>query len=101
MVNEFSKLSDLTGVHRGKFYYSRLVFTMSNGPMEVIAFEGDNAVQTWRDIMGPTRIEVRKTHPQTLRGMFSRSDTKNILHGSDSPSNASTELGFFFPDFSS
>jgi nucleoside-diphosphate kinase len=72
---------------------------MSNGPLEVIAFEGEDAVQKWREIMGPTRIEVRKTHPHTLRGMFSRSDTKNILHGSDSTVNAATEIDFFFPEF--
>lgn len=70
---------------------------MSNGPVEAIAFEGDNAIQKWRDIMGPTRIEVRQTHPHTLRGMFARSDTKNVLHGSDSLTTANSEIGFFFP----
>ena len=43
-----------------------------------------------------TRLE----HPDTIRGRFGASDTRNATHGSDSVESATREIGFFFPEFS-
>lgn len=38
--------------------------------------------------------------PDTIRGKFGLSDTRNAVHGSDSEETASREIDFFFPEFS-
>lgn len=43
-----------------------------------------------------TRIE----QPETIRGRFGATDTRNATHGSDSPETAAREVNFFFPEFS-
>ncbi|KAJ6218221.1 hypothetical protein RDWZM_009378 [Blomia tropicalis] len=41
-----------------------------------------------------------KEFPDTIRGRFGASDTRNATHGSDSMQSAENEILFFFPDFS-
>ena len=41
----------------------------------------------------------RFDHPNTIRGRFGLSDTRNSSHGSDSDETARREIKFFFPDF--
>lgn len=51
--------------------------------------------------MGPTRVfRARYTAPDSIRGSFGLTDTRNTTHGSDSPVAASREIAAFFPDFS-
>jgi len=38
-------------------------------------------------------------NPDTIRGRFGLTDTRNATHGSDSPTSATAEILFFFPDF--
>ena len=50
--------------------------------------------------MGPTKVmKTRYTDPNTIRGMFGLSDTRNCSHGSDSLETAEREMKFFFPNF--
>ena len=50
--------------------------------------------------MGPTKvIKTRYEHPNTIRGRFGLTDTRNTSHGSDSTENALKEIAFFFPEF--
>jgi nucleoside-diphosphate kinase len=57
--------------------------------------EGENAVQKNRDLMGAT--DPRKAAAGTIRADFAQSIDANAVHGSDSPQNAGTEIGYFFP----
>jgi len=101
-LNNWDKLeaSRFYGSHQGRFFFSRLVFTMTNGPVEILVLEGENAVSVWRDLMGPTHVwRARREFPDTIRGRFALSDTKNCVHGSDSIESAMKEITFFFPDF--
>uniref|UniRef100_A0A182QUL4 Nucleoside diphosphate kinase-like domain-containing protein n=1 Tax=Anopheles farauti TaxID=69004 RepID=A0A182QUL4_9DIPT len=43
--------------HRNKFFYRRLVSLMTSGPSEVVLLSGENAIQQWRSLMGPTKIQ--------------------------------------------
>ena len=50
--------------------------------------------------MGPTKVfKTIYDQPNSLRGMFGTTDTRNATHGSDSEDNARIEMKFFFPEF--
>ncbi|HZS07193.1 MAG TPA: nucleoside-diphosphate kinase [Blastocatellia bacterium] len=81
-------------VHRERPFFPDLVEFMTSGPCVVMALEKENAVQAWRDLMGPT--DATKAPKGTIRGDFGTSVQENASHGSDSPENAKIELSYFF-----
>lgn len=86
--------------HSGRFFYQRLVEYMSSGPMQAYVLARDDAVHHWRELMGPTKVfRARHSAPDTIRGQFGLTDTRNTTHGSDSVESAHKEIKFFFPDF--
>ena len=43
-----------------------------------------NAVQTWREILGPMDSEAaREKNPASLRGRLGQDDINNVAHGSE------------------
>ncbi|XP_053675943.1 nucleoside diphosphate kinase 6 [Anopheles nili] len=83
--------------HRSKFFFRRLVSLMTSGPSEVVLLSGDNAIQRWRSLMGPTKVlKSVYTHPDCIRSNFGISDTRNATHGSDSEQSVALERKFFF-----
>jgi nucleoside-diphosphate kinase len=81
-------------VHRERPFFGELVEFMTSGPSVVMALEKDDAVQAWRDLMGPT--DSTKAPKGTIRGDFGKDVSENAAHGSDSPENARIELSYFF-----
>jgi nucleoside-diphosphate kinase len=81
-------------VHRERPFFGELVEFMTSGPSVVMALEKDDAVQAWRDLMGPT--DSTKAPKGTIRGDFGKDVSENASHGSDSPDNARIELSYFF-----
>lgn len=67
---------------------------MSEGPVVVIALEGENAIARLREMMGPT--DSTKAPKGTIRGDFGASIERNVIHGSDSAESATFELKYFF-----
>ena len=63
---------------------------------EILALEGVDAVQVVRTMTGSTN--GREAAPGTIRGDYSMSNQQNIVHASDSTSNAEIELRRFFKD---
>jgi nucleoside-diphosphate kinase len=82
------------GVHRARPFFPSLVAFMTSGPCVVIALEGDNAIQRWRELMGPT--DSTKAPAGTIRASFGTSIERNAVHGSDAPDTARFELGWMF-----
>ncbi|XP_048190502.1 nucleoside diphosphate kinase 6 isoform X1 [Perognathus longimembris pacificus] len=87
--------------HEGRFFYQRLVEFMASGPIRAYILAHKDAIQLWRTLMGPTRV-FRAHHiaPDSIRGSFGLTDTRNTTHGSDSEASASREIAAFFPEFS-
>lgn len=86
--------------HKGKFFYNRLVTFMASGPTQALILAHEDAISRWRTLMGPTKVYKTKYEaPNTLRGLYGLSDTRNSLHGSDGEENAAKEIKFFFPEF--
>lgn len=66
-----------------------LVKFMTSGKITAIEVQCDNAIQRWRDLIGPTNTFVAKEKaPTSLRALYGTDQTQNACHGSDSPINA-------------
>jgi len=81
-------------VHKERPFFDSLTTFMSSGPIVAMILEGENALQTNRDLMGAT--DFRQAAPGTIRADFAREIEANIVHGSDSPESAAVEIAFFF-----
>ena len=81
-------------VHKGKPFVNDLVKFMSSGPCFVLCLEGEGAIKTWRDLMGPTNPD--DAVEGTIRGDFGTDIQSNAVHGSDAPDTAKFEIGYFF-----
>jgi nucleoside-diphosphate kinase len=82
------------GVHKERPFFNSLVEFMTSGPVQVQVLEGENAVASYREIMGATNPE--DADEGTIRKFFAESIEANSVHGSDSSENASIEIAFFF-----
>jgi nucleoside-diphosphate kinase len=69
---------------------------MTSGPVIVQVLEGENAIAKNREIMGATN--PADAAPGTIRADFAASIEENVVHGSDGPDTAQTEIAFFFGD---
>ena len=69
---------------------------MSSGKSMVVALEKENAVDSWRKIIGATNPQ--DSAEGTIRRDFATSISENAVHGSDSDENAKKEIGFFFTE---
>merc|ERR1712013_942865 len=83
--------------HKGRGFFDELVAFMISGDLLALKLEREDAIKTWRRVMGPTNFETAKNEaPQSVRALYATSMTKNASHGSDSAQSAKRELGFFF-----
>ena len=80
--------------HKDKTFFASLIEFMTSAPIVVQVLEGENAVGTYRKIMGATNPAVAEEG--TIRKTFALSIDKNTVHGSDSPEAAQREINFFF-----
>lgn len=81
-------------VHNDKGFFGSLTDFMSSGPIVALVLEGENAIHKNRELMGAT--DFRKAAPGTIRADFASDIERNIVHGSDGPETAQTEIAFFF-----
>ncbi len=81
-------------VHKGKPFYESLLSFLTSGPSVAMVWEGREAVAACRALMGLT--DGAKSPPGTIRGDFGLSVQNNLVHGSDSPENAATEIALWF-----
>ncbi|MCI0468531.1 MAG: nucleoside-diphosphate kinase [Nitrospirae bacterium] len=81
-------------VHKERPFYNDLTDFMSEGPVVVMALEGENAILKNREIMGATN--PANAAPGTIRKDFAENVERNAVHGSDSPESAAFEISYFF-----
>ncbi len=82
--------------HQDKPFFANLVKFMMSGPIVVQVLQGENAVERYRQLMGPT--DLSKAAAGTLRADFANSMRENAVHGSDSLASAEREIAYFFVD---
>jgi hypothetical protein len=87
-------------------------FSNYSGPIVAAVLARENAIQAWRNLLGPTdsnkarataptRYELNlssESDPASLRARFGTDGSRNAAHGSDSVQSAAREIRFFFPE---
>jgi len=82
--------------HRDKPFFAGLIEFITSGPVLAMAWEGRNAVEVVRRLLGATN--AAEAAPGTLRGDFGLDIGHNLVHGSDSLESAARELQLFFKE---
>ncbi len=88
------KAGEFYAVHKARPFYGELVEFMSSGPIIAAILEKENAVASFRTLIGAT--DPAKAEEGTIRKLFATSLGENAVHGSDSDENAAIEGAFFF-----
>ncbi len=83
-------------VHKERPFFEDLVSFMVSGPVIVQVLQGENAVASYRKVMGATNPQ--EAEAGTIRKEFALSIEANSVHGSDSIENAKKEISFFFSE---
>src|SRR5207302_11028919 len=83
-------------VHKGKFFYDDLVKVISASPVIAIVLEGPGAIAVVRAMVGATR--PHEAAPGTIRGDYALVGLRNLVHASDAPETAASEISLWFPD---
>ena len=88
------KAGEFYDIHKERPFYGELVQFMSSGPIIAAILEKENAVTSFRDLIGATN--PAQAADGTIRKLFATSVGENAVHGSDSDANAIIEGNFFF-----
>ena len=88
------KAGEFYAVHRERPFYTELVEYMSSGTIVAAVLEKENAVESFRKLIGAT--DPQKAEEGTIRRKYAQSIAANAVHGSDSDENAAIEAAFFF-----
>jgi len=81
-------------VHQGKFFYADLVGYISSGPVLAMVLEGIDAIKAVRLMVGSTR--PYEAAPGTIRGDYALTGLRNLIHASDAPEIAQSEIALWF-----
>ena len=88
------KAGEFYAIHKERPFYGELVSFMSSGPIVAAILEKENAVASFRKLIGAT--DPAKADEGTIRKLYAASVGENAVHGSDSDENAMIEGNFFF-----
>ena len=81
-------------VHAARPFFGELVEFMTRGPIVAAILEKDNAVDSFRTLIGATN--PADAADGTIRKRYAASRGENAVHGSDSDENAAIESAFHF-----
>lgn len=84
--------------HVSKGWYPSLREFITSGPLVAMVLSGDRAVDAVRSLNGAT--DGIAAAPGTIRGDFSDSNQRNLVHASDSVESAAREVALWFPGLS-
>lgn len=82
--------------HKGKDFFEPTVEFITSGPVVAMVVEGESAIRIMRNMIGALNPEEAASG--TIRGDFTTSTRFNLIHGSDSPESAATEIALWFPE---
>jgi len=83
-------------VHEGKPFFAGLVKYITSAPVVAMVAEGTNAVLAVRQTVGATR--PNEAAPGTIRADFALEIGRNLVHASDGPETAASEIALWFGD---
>jgi nucleoside-diphosphate kinase len=82
--------------HKGRPYFESLIDYITEERICALVAEGENVIEVVRRINGdkdPLKVDMG-----SLRGKFTSSKSRNLVHASDSIESASREIGIWFPE---
>jgi nucleoside-diphosphate kinase len=84
-------------IHREKPFFRGLVDFITSSPLVAMVLEGPNAIAVVRMMVGATR--PHEAAPGTIRGDYALETAQNLVHASDGPETAASEIALWFgPD---
>ncbi len=81
-------------VHVGKPFFEGLIQYITSGPVVAMVLEGPEAITAARATMGATN--PTKAAPGTIRADLGLEMGRTLVHGSDGPETAQTEIALWF-----
>ena len=82
--------------HKGKPYYEELIEFITEGKLCAMIIEGEDVVDMVRTVNG--NKDPLKADMSSIRGRYSNSKTKNLVHASDNTEHAEREIKLWFPE---
>ena len=83
-------------IHEDKPFFEPLIDYITSTPIIAIVFQGKDAIEVIRKVMGVT--DPAKAETGTIRADFGTDIQNNAVHGSDSVETAEKEIGLFFTE---
>ena len=84
------------GVHKERPFFPGLVEFIISSPVVAMVWEGDGVIASARKIIGATN--PLNAEPGTIRGDYGVAVGRNLIHGSDAPETAQSEIALWFKD---
>lgn len=81
-------------VHRERPFFGELVNFITSGPVVAMVWEGTNAIRAVRQMVGATN--PLEAAAGSIRGDYALEVGQNLVHASDAPETAQTEIGLWF-----
>jgi nucleoside-diphosphate kinase len=82
------------GIHRDRPFFAGLVDFITSGPVVAMVWEGSGVIASARKLIGATKpVEAE---PGTIRGDLAVDIGRNVIHGSDAPETAQSEISLWF-----
>ena len=81
-------------VHAGKPFFEGLLAFITSGPLVAMVLDGPQAIAVVRSMVGATR--PADAAPGTIRGDLALETAQNLIHASDGPETAATEVALWF-----
>ncbi|MFM7470160.1 MAG: nucleoside-diphosphate kinase [Nodosilinea sp.] len=83
-------------VHRERPFFAGLVDFITSGPVVAMVWQGEGVIASARKMIGATK--PLEAEPGTIRGDLGVTVGRNIIHGSDAPETAQTEIALWFSE---
>ncbi len=81
-------------VHNERPFFKGLVDYIISAPVVAMVWEGDGVIASARKLIGATN--PLEAEPGTIRGDYGITIGRNIIHGSDAPETAQSEIKLWF-----
>lgn len=83
-------------VHEGRPFYAGLIEYIVSGPVVALVLEGTSAITVVRKMLGATK--PAEAELGSIRADFGMEIGRNLVHGSDGPDTAASEIALWFGD---
>ncbi len=83
-------------VHEGKPFYAGLIEYIVSGPVVALVLEGTSSITVVRKMLGATK--PAEAELGSIRADFGMEIGRNLVHGSDGPDTAASEIALWFGD---